>query len=386
MSVIIKDGVIKPQAYQPTTPIDTEEFQAVFNGLNDADLFTLAYNHATRKLSVTYGIGAKVYVAGKVFNKNGTEEAVEHDTSEGKVYFSYDSTGELKTSRSMWNVATTAQLAIVYYSPSEADTILFSERHPGGSASMSAATHKNLHETVGTRVITGLTVGEYVVPSNNVLANIQYSVGGGEIADEDLHHTITPLPKGNSIRVMHRIGQSWTHQMSTVGFLHDGTNIYANEFVNGQWALQPITANNRYVNYYLVAIPHIDPTKRICAVMGQIVYTSLTAAQLEEPNIGISNWADLTGEHVFFSRLTYQRKAASNTFNAELVGVQAIRSNNAVLAGTSPSNHQSLSGRASEGSHPASAISVETIAGVTGTNVQTVLAELAARIAALELP
>jgi hypothetical protein len=110
--------------------------------------------------------------------------------------------------------------------------------------------------------------------------------------------------------------------------------------------------------------------------MGQTVYTTLADAQAEDPNLSILGWTNLTDEHIFFERMTYKRVGSTNTFNAQLVSVQAIRSNNINVSGVSPSDHQLLSNRSAINAHPASSISFTPSGNITSTDVSSALSEL----------
>lgn len=362
----------------------TDALQPAFNGVDDASLFTVSYSTTTRQFTVTYSAGAKFYVSGVTYTKTGSEVSAAHANISGQYFLYYNSSGVLTIADTDWNIMTTVPVAVVYYNAATAKAVHFVELHPGGSTSMSSATHAYNHRTNGTQIVNGFAIADYIAPSGNVLSNIQYSVEGGVIADEDLFHNISALPKlgtsGQTIRVYYRSGANgdWVwDDTSTSGLLNNGTSFYANTWNGTAWELTPQTTDNKYLNYFLVTVPDNDNTKRIAVVMGQTIHSTLAAAQSEEPNGGISGWSNFTVEYVFFARLTYQRAASSNTFNAILASVQALRSNNIInLSGFSPSDHQSLSGRSSSGAHPSSAISFPPSGNLSATTVQAALIEL----------
>lgn len=192
------------------------------------------------------------------------------------------------------------------------------------------------------------------------------------------------LPDGGPYRIFWRSGSNgeWTwSDTSTTGILDNGTNIYYNQWTGATWQQTAITSNSRWVNHFVFALPEHSGAKRTCVFMGQVLHTTLAAAQAEDPATSLTGYEALTEEIVFLYRMTYERKAATLS-NAILASVQGTRSNTiSVTGGFSSSDHQTLSNRGATGAHPAAAVSVDT-AGFSGSllgvspDVQSALAKL----------
>lgn len=102
-------------------------------------------------------------------------------------------------------------------------------------------------------------------------------------------------------------------------------------------------------------------------------------------------WADVTGKPSTFPPSTHTHTAAqisdaSAVGRSVLTAADAAAARTAIGAGTSNLAIGTTASTAAAGNHThaASAVSTAAITGVTGTNVQAVLAELAGRITALE--
>lgn len=337
--------------------------QPRYNGLEDGSKFSLSYNVSTRQLTVTYSSGAAVWVDGVRHAKSGSDVFTAHANTTGKYYFYYDSTGAIASGNTAWDIMSTAQLAVIYYNATTTAYVLLDERHPA-TTGMPEATHKYMHLTRGTQTVSGMAISGYTLSTAGASA-LSYTVASGVIADEDLFHTVNSLADGGPYRVLRLIGTgsgAWTWaDTSTTGILDDGTNIYYNQNNAGTWQLTPVTVNNRWVNYFVFAMPEYSGTKQIVAVVGQTLHTSLASAQSEDPAVSIANISNLTDEGVYLYRLTYQRIGGNTPSNAQLVSVQGIRTNLvSVTGGFSTSSHASLSDRGLANQHPATSVATDT--------------------------
>lgn len=336
------------------------DVEAIYNGLVDPTKFTISYSPVTRIFSAVYASGAAVLVGGNLYEKSGTETLAAHANTSGKYYFYYNSSGNLVSATSTWDLTVTAPLLIIYFNATTVAYIPIDERHPALSG-MDNMTHRYLHLSRGTQSISGFAISGYTLNTAGAAA-LSYAVALGVIADEDLFSNIASLPEGGPYRILYRSGSSgeWTwDDASTTGILDNGTNIQYNLNTGGTWSRSAIAANNTWTNYYVVALQEYTGTKQLMIIMGQATYASLALAQAEDPATSISGLDLLSDEFVYLYRMSYRRVAGSAPSNAQLAGVIGIRSNLvSVTGGFNPSDHSSLTNRDKADSHPASAISV----------------------------
>lgn len=182
-------------------------FETVYNGLENPALFAVTYSAADRKFTVTASTGAAYTVSGVRYALSaGAVTTTAHATDAGIYFLYYTTGGALTVSNALWNFYTTAQLALVYYNPSNnggaAGGILCNELHPGISG-MSNATHENLHSTRGTQLYSGCVASGYTINTGGS-SNINWTTTQGSIADEDIYMTVTSQALGgaNTYRIL----------------------------------------------------------------------------------------------------------------------------------------------------------------------------------------
>ena len=253
-------------------------------------LITLAYNETTRTITITpTGTSFSFYVAGVKYTKVGAQTIV-HGTTQGTNYIYYDNTGTLVVGTTLWNLHQTAPVAIVYWDATNSRGLCSYETHHAGR---DVFAHITEHTSEGSYLVSGCVVDTASYSIGTLTdAGATFAIGTGVIADEDLWTNIQALPDAGPYTILHKIGAAGDFRISyanTVPFLRSGTNTQYNQFTAGAWQLTSL-ANNRFVNYYVFAVPvlpttAITPTptatRQIIIVPGQAVYTSLALAQAE---------------------------------------------------------------------------------------------------------
>ena len=314
--------------------------QDTFNGLEDPTKFSFTYDSANRQLTVTYASGAVVWVNGVRYEKSGSEVTTAHANTTALYFFYYNSSGALVASNVAWNILTTAQLALVFYNSSLATGIIYDERHAGPTG-MSAGAHKWAHTTIGTRLLSGIVASGYTLNTAGDAA-LSYAVSSGSIADEDIVLSTGALSDGGPYRIFYRTGtdveNAWVwDDTSTIGILASGSaNPYYNQNNAGTWQLTEVAAENRWVNYYVLAYTALSAPQVVVA-MGQNVYTSLASAQAATVSTDLAGLSYLTSEGVVVYRMTYQRATAASPTKARLVDVSRIASSIVVSGSSVPS-------------------------------------------------
>lgn len=341
--------------------------QRAFDGLEDSTLFVTSYVPATRTLTVTYTLGAAVWVGGVRYLKGivgGETEVVQHTNVYGKHFYMYNPSGALIVSTTVWNLldpAGVAPLELVYYDATNVKAFNVSEKHHGGFAGMDAATHNYLHNTRGTQVLSGNVVSaSAALPSTTKTVNVT----AGSVADEDNVVTTAAVVAGTtSIRKFFRdpgaVNWTWTDDVNT--YLTSGADLA----YDNAGTLTAVGANNRYMNMYAVVIPTVSGQPQFGLITGQAFYTTLALAQAENPLTALQGVSTLSTELVFIAQLTFRR--ITNATSSTLESVTALRLNQVTLSGSfNPTDHQVLSNRGAIGAHPASAISIDAAAFDSG--------------------
>ena len=229
-------------------------YETVFNGIEDASLFTLGYDASTRQFSITYASGAAYTVGGVRYTTTpGTVYTTAHSTTSQQYYCYYNSSGVLTVSSTAWDLLTTAPIALVYYNNSNAGGaaagILQYELHAGNKG-MSNATHLYLHNIMGTQLLNGCLASGYTLDAPGP-TNVNWTTSAGNVADEDIQWPVASQPLGgaNTYRILYLTGPegspvwNWV-DVAQYGIYHDGTDIYYNQNNGGTYQLTPITTNN----------------------------------------------------------------------------------------------------------------------------------------------
>ena len=327
-------------------------FETVFSGISNASTFSVTYSAASRQFSVTTTAASKYTVGGIQYSPGaGTVTTVAHATTSQLYYLYYDIGGVLTLSSTYWNLLTVATVAAVYYNNSNnggaAAGILKYELHAGNPYGMTNATHLNLHTTRGTQLVSGCVASGYTIGSGGA-SNVNWTTTAGVIADEDIIWNVASQALGgaNTYRILWLTGTSGAPVWNWIdtaedGIYHNGTNIYYNELNAGTWQLTPITANTRWVNYYIVATTAYN-TPQIIVVMGQQLYTSLANAETGTFASDCSNFGLFSTEAVVLYRVTYRRVGADGApGNAEISAFTQIIQNlivSALAAATQAAN------------------------------------------------
>lgn len=302
-------------------------YETVFNGVEDPSLIAITYDPATRIFSVTYSTGAAWTVGGvRYTHAAGTVLTTLHANTTGSYYLYYNSSGVLTVANSIWNLLTDAPLASIYYNASNnggaADAVLQYEIHSGNKG-MSNATHKYLHDTRGTQLLTGGVATGYAL--NSATANaINWTTTQGTIVDEDIQRTVTAQALGgaNTYRILFLTGTTaapvWNWKDNAEdGIYTDATDIYYNQNNAGTWQNTAMTVDDKFVNYYIVATTAYN-TPQIIVVMGQVLHADSAAASLATFNTDVANFGLFTNEAVVLYKVTYYRKSATVPGNARI--------------------------------------------------------------------
>ena len=271
-------------------------------------------------------------------------------------------------------------VATVQWDSTNKKAIMLSEERHG--LSMDGATHSYLHQSVGTRYVSGLSAGSYTTSGSGASnSDAQLSISDGVIFDEDLSLSIqdgvgiygSNLSSGQdlspiaNIPVYYRTGASgyWRKDNATTYPVKVGsTYITYNNYSGGVWTT-PDTDVNNYVAMWIFATNNI--VEPVIAILGQREDNSLNAAQQNNTyeSLSFGNLPSLEMKVLY--RLIYEVKSSfTNAVKARLVDVRDLRrAIDVALGAYAPSDHGLLTGLTDQ-DHPDYAIYVNTPTAYVG--------------------
>lgn len=312
---------------------------------------TLTYNETTRTVTISpTGSTFNVYVNGQVFTK--TAQSLAHAATGAAHFFYFDSSGNLVTSTSPWDLLLHAPVAFVFQDATNGRRICFEERHHAGR---DIWWHRNQHFAEGTKAPSGFTASDitgYTLATGTDAA-CTFALASGVLADEDIEVTTEAVPDGGPYVILSRQGAAGDWQMTranTVPFNRSGTTLQFNEFTGGVWQWTSVT-NNDFVNMYVfgaTALPQASVTpspgavQQIVMIPGQAKFTSLAAADVETTSS--LNWGTLPfQELVALFKLTYKFSSGGGG-TVSLEKVQRIVGERLTDVSSTPIDHGTLAG------------------------------------------
>jgi hypothetical protein len=219
-------------------------------GFYDPDLITVTYNAASRTVTLTGTVKAMYRNTVLPTIINGWESGP-HETTPVGLYFLYYNGTDFIWSKTPWEFW---HLQIAAVSFDGASNLLACLREVHGC--MPWQSHRSEHQTIGTYRVSGGDVGGYVALSITP-SDRRPTVSECVVCDEDLCTTNVLHNTQNDYTWGYLLGTDLggTVSKGNPEFV-PGTSIRLqyNEFTGAVWQLTNVT-NNRYVSYWLVAVP-----------------------------------------------------------------------------------------------------------------------------------
>lgn len=244
----------------------------------------------------------------------------------GLRYIYFDNTGNIAQTNAYSETLFTDNciIAIVYWNQStNSHVYLADERH---GITMDGATNRYLHQTFGTRYLSGLALENFVPDGTGGFdVNAQFSSDIGTIADEDITFN---LSSQFQFPVLYRVGDDWYKKTAdnfpviyngTAGYT--GTRIAYNQYVAPNWQLTEV-ADANYVLVHVFATN--DAETPVVAILGTTQYANApqarAGAETEINSLSGLPFAEFTalGSVIFETRSSY-----SNTPKARVVSSNA---------------------------------------------------------------
>jgi len=171
-------------------------------GMEDRSSSTVSFNDATRVLTISpTGIDYVMYQKGTRFIKSESEQYQIPDI-EGSCYIYYDNDVLTHTTEFDTRLITDwIWVATIYWNATDKVRVHFGDERHG--ITMDSASHAHLHLSLGAQFITGLKLDDFVINGAGALdSEVQFSVAGGLIRDEDIPHTVASLRLAANIPVL----------------------------------------------------------------------------------------------------------------------------------------------------------------------------------------
>lgn len=323
----------------------------------------ISFNNSLRKFIIqpsSPGGQYIIYNDGVRIVKNSTEE-LEIPASTNLYFIFFDKSTNALGYSTTYNTSTQIPIAQVYWNNTDNKVVYFGEERHG--IRMDNATHKYLHNVMGTQYISGLSISNYSLSGNGSTdSDATISISNGIIYDEDIEANITNsatpsnpfeqiLDPVAQIPVYYRSGDPgiWTDTSANNFPLKVGTTAQYNLDTGGLWTVEdsPNPTNDRYVASWICATTQENAP--IIAIMGQRIDSSIEQAKSN------NSWGNLSlsglpiAELRPLYRLIYDTKSTfSNGAKAFLADILDIRSHVDTVTGLIQNDHGNLYGLADD--------------------------------------
>jgi hypothetical protein len=328
------------------------------HGFEDRTKVDISYNPTTRIVTLTPNdTSYNVWINGVKVTISSVKNTAAHANTSGAYFVTIDGNGDLSISAIVWdllNLTYTPAVAL-YYNSTIVEAIVMNELH---SADRNVHTHNYLHHVIGTakKRPTDFAIFGYTLDIGDT-SSVTFGLTAGSILDEDIEISISSLSDGGPYTILSRTGVTeWTWIEGESVPYEYGTNIQFNEDSSG-FTLTDV-ANNKFVNYFVVAVTSIDTNNQIVMIPSQLEHdtqSEATEESFEDIDIGDIPIQEIVG----LWRLTYKAVPASTAPGyAVLVSVEALSSfgTSSGGIGTGVTVHNALSGRGDLDAHPYTSI------------------------------
>lgn len=338
---------------------------------------SISFNNSTRELTIAPTVVEfDVYQRGKPYRFDSAQSIAIPDV-EGLHYVYFD--GGVLQSTQAFTIEIIKEFAFVatiqWDAANNLGILVGEERH---GLTMDGETHSYLHQSLGTRYISGLSAGGFTTGgTGNSNTDAQLSISGGRVRDEDIaidivnaaspsapfEQILSPTAK---IPVFYRSGASgdWRKDTSTFYPVKQGTGLIKYNNPAGPWTTPDATSGN-FVAMWVFATNSI--TEPVIAVLGQRQDATLSDAQANNTYESLSFGTLPSLEMKVLYRLIFETKSTfTNAVGAALREVKDLRKAIDVSLGSyAPSDHGLLSGLTDQ-DHPDYSIFVNSPASYVG--------------------
>lgn len=306
-------------------------------GFKNREDSVLSFNSNTRTFTIAPSIKGyyDIYIGGKKLRITETFNLQIPNTS-GDYYFYIDKYKQLNYTNvfGIDLLYAYAYVSYIYWSASDNNYVYFGEERHG--ITMDHDTHRNLHSTRGTQIVSGGNI-TYTLGNGNTNTSAQIALSNARIADEDIVVDIIDSPAPSSpfeqilspiarLPIWYRYGEDeWRKLPATNYPMAPGTTrCRYNLNTNGVWSLQDATLNNKVLVTYVFGTTSLyEP---IIGILGQTQYQNVseakTAALWSNINFGTLPSPEMKLLYVIY----YDTSTSySNEAKAKIVAVEDFR-------------------------------------------------------------
>jgi hypothetical protein len=345
-----------------TSKVTTLASDTSTNGVPESEKakFTVSYDPSTRVCTLTRISDWHYWAGGVIYEVTGNVVFTAHSNTNGDKFFYFDASGNAVTSDSPWNLLTDAPILSLDFTTDrgdgQPDAIVLNEVH----GMMDVFTHRNLHFTRGTQLVSGGALSGYTLNSA-VVADVQYSVAAARIADEDIVLDSDVVADGGPYIGVYGVSGvlKLSRSLTLPYFVSGGNNIQYNNPATGLVE----ASSNGFVNYFVAFTTELNSARRCFLIPGQALHSTLALAQAEKPS-SLSLAYLTTQELIIRHQVILQRNNGYSTTTGRASIAQVI---------TLIDNTTSLAGAASTS---AGAVTFTPAGDVSSTNVQSAIEEL----------
>lgn len=284
-SLLLGSGTITASAFVAYTAADLDpatpkiENQGLhgwpINASSGYDV-TLSYSYANRQLTITpTGASFDVWTKGIKRTYTGAQVTTAHANTTGQYFIYYDANGALTVGTGAWDLYQHVPIAEVYYNTTQGDALVFSELH---TSQRSPGWHQEQHSIVGAKADGGFDTTGFTLDTDTD-ASKQGTIAAGIMYDEDIKHTLGPVPVASKYTVLYRSGTSeWRWDETATLPFKAGTYLQYNLNTGGTWSLAD-AASGDFINYWAFVVPTLDGVNQIVFIPGQVKYATQAAAE-----------------------------------------------------------------------------------------------------------
>lgn len=301
------------------------------------------------------------YRNGSKYTKT-TSQTVDITDTEGIWFFYFNSSGVLTASQTVWNITDVVTVALLYWDAANNAVLIFADERHGPA--MDQVTHAYLHQTLGTRWVSGTQVSGSTTGNGDNAVDAELGVTSGHIYDEDIDINIvdhaaptTPpyqqvLTTPAQIPVFYRDGASnWRKKTANdypvlegAFFTPSRTRCSYNQLSAGVWT-QTELANLDFFAMWIFATNDINTP--IVAILGQRTDGTLTNAENNNSYNSLSLGNIPFQEFKIIARVIFQTgNGYANTPKARIREIVDYRNFGTVTTAGFPAatSHASLTG------------------------------------------
>ena len=317
--------------WDPTLFEETGEPTGFVNRVDSS----MSFNTATREFSI-FPVAPEyvIYIKGsRIVITNSIQIALPNLS--GNYFLALNSLQQLVyfTSFNVDLLSEYAYCCHIYYNSENATLVTMGDERHG--ITMDFETHKNLHTTRGTQIVSGGDIG-YLLGNGSLDSHAEISLEGMRIADEDIVinivHSATPssyfeqiLSPIAHIPILYLSGQYWRKFPASNFPLIPGVQRAKYNYNNaGNWQLLEAPSNNKVLVSYIFATTNI--VEPVIALLGQTQYQNVAEARQ------LANWAsidfgDLPAQEMKLLYILYYETSTTynNSVHSRIVYVEDFR-------------------------------------------------------------